>query len=40
MERMKTVFCHSNLETDELSAIYNVYFDQSGRFIISAGDEG
>jgi hypothetical protein len=39
-ERVKTVFCHANFETDEVSAIYNVYFDLHGVFIVSAGDEG
>ena len=34
------MFCHSNFETDEVADIYNVYFDQTGSLIISAGDEG
>jgi hypothetical protein len=39
-ERLKTVFCHANMRTDEVSSIYNVYFDGQGKFIVSAGDEG
>ena len=38
--RLKTVFCHANFSTDEVSSIYNVHFDQKDRFIVSAGDEG
>jgi hypothetical protein len=38
--RAKTVFCHANMQTDEVSTIYNVNFDQAGKFIVSAGDEG
>jgi hypothetical protein len=38
--RLKTVFCHANLTTDEVCAIYNVHCDNQGRFLYSAGDEG
>lgn len=38
--RLKTVFCHANFSTDEVSSIYNVHFDRKDKFIVSAGDEG
>jgi hypothetical protein len=40
IERIKTVFCHADFQTDEVSSIYNVQFDQTGSFIVSAADDG
>jgi len=37
---MKTVFCHADFKTNEVSSIFNVAFDKSGRFIISGADDG
>ena len=39
-DRVKTVFGHCNFATEEVSSIYNVYFDQKGTLLVSAGDEG
>ena len=39
-KRMKTVFCHADHSTDEVSSIFNVQFDRTGRFIISGADDG
>lgn len=39
-KRMKTVFCHADHSTDEVSSIFNVQFDRCGRFIISGADDG
>lgn len=40
MERVKTVFCHADFSTDEVSSIFNVQFDKSGTLIISGADDG
>jgi WD40 repeat protein len=40
LERMKTVFCHADFNTNEVSSIFNVAFDKSGKFIISGADDG
>ena len=40
LERMKTVFCHADFKTNEVSSIFNVAFDKSGRFIVSGADDG
>lgn len=40
MERMKTVFCHADFNTNEVSSIFNVCYDRSGKFIISGADDG
>jgi len=39
-KRMKTVFCHADHSTDEVSSIFNVQFDRTGRFIVSGADDG
>jgi hypothetical protein len=40
MDRMKTVFCHADFNTNEVSSIFNVCFDRSGKFIVSGADDG
>lgn len=40
LERVKTVFSHVDFSKDEVSSVYNVSFDQTGSFIVSAADEG
>lgn len=40
LKRAKTVFCHADFQTDEVSSIYNVTFDQTGSFVISGADDG
>ena len=40
MKRMKTVFCHADHSTDEVSSVFNLLFDRTGRFLVSGADDG